>query len=77
MALKDDYHFFKENRERFVAEHLGKFIVLKDEVLIGVYDDPLDAVVKSAAQGHEVGTFLVQLVTETPIVHRFRSRRRA
>jgi hypothetical protein len=77
MSLQTDYHFFKENRARFVPKHAGRYIVLKNESLLGVYDDPVVAVVKTVADEHEPGTFLVQLVTEKPIIHRFRSRRHA
>ena len=42
-----------------VENYDGKFIVIKDCSVIGVYDSELDAVEKSAEE-HELGTFLVQ-----------------
>jgi hypothetical protein len=42
-----------------VKQYTGKFLVIKDEKVIGAYDSEIDAI-KEASKHHELGTFLVQ-----------------
>lgn len=60
--LDEQFKFYLENQDSFVEQYDGKVIVLKDEKVLGVYDNELDAVNESR-RAHELGTFLVQRVS--------------
>ena len=45
-----------------VKDHDGKLVVIKDGVVLGVYDDELTAITETQ-KSHELGTFLVQKVS--------------
>jgi len=57
--LEQEFKFFLENQDALVREHKGKFVVIKDRVVIGVFDDEIEAI-KTTSQKHIMGTFLVQ-----------------
>lgn len=59
--LEQEFQFYLDNQESLVGEYHGKFIVIKDKKVIGVYDDELTAV-QETQKSHEIGTFLVQKV---------------
>jgi hypothetical protein len=59
--LKDEFEYYLAHQGEFVADYDGKFIVLKDHKVIGVYAD-VGAAVSETAKFHELGTFLVQKV---------------
>jgi hypothetical protein len=59
MSLQDEFKFYIENQDAFVKQYRGRFIVIKDLKVIGVYDDKLIAV-RETSKTHELGTFLVQ-----------------
>ncbi|MHB8860275.1 MAG: hypothetical protein ACYC48_00880 [Minisyncoccota bacterium] len=57
--LKKDFEFFKMNQDKLVAEHEGKYVVISEESVVGVYDSELDAY-HEAQKEHALGTFLIQ-----------------
>ena len=57
--LKDEFKFYLENQSEFVQKYEGKFIVIKDQKIIGVYDDEPTAYHKTKKE-YELGTFLIQ-----------------
>jgi len=57
--LKDEFEYYLDNQKEFVKKYKGKFLVIKDQKIIGVYDDEKDAYFKTQ-QEHELGTFLIQ-----------------
>ena len=59
LALKKEFEYYKENQDELVKKHNGKVIVIKDFIVIGVYDSEIEAI-KETAKEHEEGTFLVQ-----------------
>ena len=59
--LKPEFEFYLENQEDLVKNHDGKFVVIKNKKVIGVYDDQATAV-SETQKAHELGTFLVQKV---------------
>ncbi len=61
--LVDEFEFYQAHQEDMVAKYDGKVIVLKDHTVIGVYDSESAAVNETRKQ-HELGTFLVQRVSE-------------
>ena len=71
--LEDEFKYYEENRKHFIDKYLHKYIVIKNKVLLGVYDSQTDAITESLKE-NELGSFLVQFVEENqpPII--FRSR---
>jgi len=57
--LKKDFEYYIEHQEELVRQYNGKFIVIKNRKIIGVYDSELEAV-KNTSKKFEIGTFLVQ-----------------
>lgn len=57
--LKADYQFFLQNKDDFYRKYPGKFLVIKNKVIIGVYDDEMAAYVESVKQNRP-GTFIIQ-----------------
>ena len=61
--LQQEFEFFLANHEDFVAKYNGKVIAIKNCEVLGDYDSELEAFTAMAAD-HEVGTFIIQRVTE-------------
>ena len=59
MDLEKEFKYYIEHQDELVRQYNGKYIVLKNLIVIGVYDSELEAVQKTAEE-HELGTFLVQ-----------------
>ena len=57
--LEDEFKYFLEHKEEFADKYNGKFIVIKDQEIIGVYDSELEAIEKTSKK-EKIGTFLVQ-----------------
>ena len=57
--LEKEFKYYLEHQDELVKQYKGKYIVIKDVQVIGVYDSELEAVQKTAEK-HELGTFLVQ-----------------
>jgi len=61
-SLKQDYQYFIENREKLCREYNGKFVVIKNQKVIDVYDDKVNAYLETSKE-HEAGTFIIQECT--------------
>lgn len=59
MPLDKEFHYFKEHQEELVRLYENKFIVIKDEVVVGNYDSEIEAY-EAAKKDYPVGTFLIQ-----------------
>ncbi|MFC1947314.1 DUF5678 domain-containing protein [Chloroflexota bacterium] len=57
--LEREFKYYIDNQDELIKKYRGKFIVIKDQKVIGVFDSDLEAVEKTS-QEHELGTFLVQ-----------------
>jgi hypothetical protein len=57
--LENEFKFYLENQSELVKKYNGKYIVIKNSEIIGVFDSEIDAVEKTS-EHHELGTFLVQ-----------------
>jgi hypothetical protein len=57
--LEKEFQFYLENQENLHKEYPGKFLVIKDRQVLGVYDDPTTAFTETSAE-HKPGTFIVQ-----------------
>lgn len=71
--LKHEFEYYQAHKEELLEAHRGRFIVIKDETVIGVFDDRLEAI-QATAKEHALGTFLVQEVVEGGDEVRFHSR---
>jgi hypothetical protein len=58
-ALKQEFEYYIAHQDELVAKHLGKFVVIKGQEVIGTYDDELHAIRETQRQ-HPLGSFLVQ-----------------
>lgn len=61
--LERDYQFYKDNKAELAREHSGKFIVIKNKKVIGTFPSKEEAI-EETSKAHELGTFLVQFVSE-------------
>ena len=61
--LQQEFDFYLANQDEMVAKYDGKVIALKDGEVLGAYDDELTAIAETR-KSHELGTFLIQRVSE-------------
>lgn len=57
--LEKEFKFYLDNQEKFVKEFQGKFLVIKNDEVIGVYVSDEEAYFNTILE-HEAGTFLIQ-----------------
>jgi hypothetical protein len=48
MALEQELQFFAENKTKWFKAHFGKFVLVKDSELVGVYDNAETAIAEGA-----------------------------
>mgnify|MGYP007030122032 CR=1 FL=1 len=58
-SLTEEFKYYLKNQDEFVKKYNGKFLVIKNLEIIGVFDDEIEAI-KKTSEKHELGTFLVQ-----------------
>lgn len=61
-SLKKEFDYYLANQDELVKQYSGRFIVIKDQQVLGAYADQLIAVTETQKNGHKVGTFLIQKV---------------
>ncbi len=71
--LEQEYEFYEANKQKFIGSYLNKYIVIKNNNVLGVFNSSEDAI-KDAIKENELGTFLVQFVKEDEPNVIFRSR---
>lgn len=59
VSLEKEFEFYLKNQGEFARKYNGKYIVIKNQEVIGVFESEIEAVEKTSAN-HELGTFLVQ-----------------
>jgi hypothetical protein len=59
--LKPEFDYYREHQADLVEKYNGKFIVIKNRSVIGVYNSQAEAITETR-KSHEMGTFLVQKV---------------
>lgn len=57
--LKKEFDYYLEHQDELVEKYQGKFLVIKNEKVIGVYESEVDAYTKTVGK-EELGTFLIQ-----------------
>lgn len=58
-SLKKEFEFYLENQAELAKKFDGKYIVIKNQEVIGVFESEIEAIDKTSAN-HKLGTFLVQ-----------------
>lgn len=57
--LEKAFDYYLQHQNELIEKYRGKYVVIKDDRVIGVYDSDYEAV-ETTSQEHELGTFLVQ-----------------
>lgn len=57
--LEKEFKYYKENQIELLKKYKGRFLVIKDEKIVGDYKDKETAYNESAKK-YELGTFLIQ-----------------
>jgi len=57
--LDKEYKYYKQNQKAFLGKYKSKVLVIKDEKIVGVYEDEVTAYKESISQ-YKLGTFLIQ-----------------
>ena len=57
--LHKEYEYFVSNFDELLLKHLGKYLAIKNETVIGEYDSFDDAYVKTS-KTEKLGTFIIQ-----------------
>lgn len=58
-ALEKEFNYYLDNQDKLVEKYNGKFVVIKDCTVIGVFDSEMGAIEETSKE-HKLGTFLVQ-----------------
>jgi hypothetical protein len=61
MALEKEFRYYLDNQADLVAKYRGKFVVIRENQVVGAYADEVEAVMETSKK-FELGTFLVQKV---------------
>lgn len=64
IPLEREFEFFLKNQKVLVEKYKGKYVVIKNEKILGAYDTLTEAVEKTS-RCEELGTFLVQKCVPT------------
>lgn len=57
--LEKEFQYYLANQDEFLKKHLGKFLVIKGESIVGVFETEIDAYLFGIDK-FEPGTFLIQ-----------------
>jgi hypothetical protein len=73
--LEREFKYFLDNKEGLSQKYNGKFLVIKEEKIIGVYDTEKEAY-DNAIKNNELGTFLIQecSTSDSAFIQNFHSR---
>ena len=64
-GLAKEFDYYLANQDDLVTRYDGKVLVIKNCIVLGAYDSPIEAV-SETQKAHELGTFLVQAVSPGP-----------
>ena len=60
--LKALFQYYLDHQTEFVGKYNGKYLVIKDNSIVGVYDNESEAYFESEAK-YGLGNFIIQLCT--------------
>ena len=58
-----EFKYYIDNQDKLVNEYRGRFIVIKNQEVVGAYSTEHEAYIKTKEK-YELGTFLIQLVEQ-------------
>ena len=61
--LAKEFQFYLDNQEQLVEQYNGRIIVIKEGAVLGDYEPDATAI-SVTRKSHEMGTFLVQRVSD-------------
>ena len=61
-TLQKAFDYYLSHQDEIVSKYNGKFVVIRGQNVIGVYDAELKAI-QETQKRHQAGTFLVQFVS--------------
>ncbi|MCH8928230.1 MAG: hypothetical protein IIB39_05880 [Candidatus Marinimicrobia bacterium] len=61
--LDNEFNYYKKNQSELVKKYDGKYIVIIGDEVIAAYDSKSEAY-SITSKDHEVGTFLIQYVSQ-------------
>jgi hypothetical protein len=59
--LQREFEWYKQHQGELLKKYNGKFVVIKNQAVLGAYDDAVSAATETS-KTHALGTFLVQKV---------------
>ena len=62
-ALRKEFQFYRDNQDEIVEKYDGKVVAIKGSEVLGAYDS-LGKALNETQKTHELGTFLIQKVSE-------------
>jgi hypothetical protein len=68
IPLEKEFQYYLKNQAELVRKYDGKFVVIKNREVIGVYTDEMEAIMETQ-KTEELGTFLVQRVAPGSAAH--------
>ena len=71
--LKREFEWYLAHQDEIVKQYDGRFVVIKDCKVIGVYSDQATAITETS-KTHALGTFLVQKAEHGKTTHTFHTR---
>ena len=60
-TLTKEFEYYTGHQKELVEKYVGKFVVIKNQEVIGAYDSEIEAY-EEAQKNNELGTFLIQRV---------------
>ena len=60
--LEKEFKYYLDNQEKLLKKFNGRFIVVKNNAVIGDYNSELEALIETK-KIHKIGTFLIQKCT--------------
>ena len=74
-TLDSEFRYYLQHQEDLIGNYDGRYVVIKDDTVLGAYEDELEAVTETQ-KSHELGTFLIQRVSRgtSAYTHTFHSR---
>ncbi|QGW26710.1 hypothetical protein [Phnomibacter ginsenosidimutans] len=58
--LEIEFKYFLDNKKELVGKYASKFIVIRGQEVVGVFDSEIEALLDSQDK-YQAGTFLIQL----------------
>ena len=71
--LEREYKYYESIKSNLLKDHLGEYVVIKDNEIVGIYKS-LEEALREGSKRYEIGTFLIQKITEKEEIQQFTSR---